>query len=821
MADGGPWAAARAGLSVDARLWRRIGMRSRVLLVGIAVVVVMSTQVAGRNRTAAVLMIGGLVLTALMFGARYVVTEPSATWRRGWGFVGASVGLFALTSALRAGNLVYTTAPPLQVVSLLANIVGFTGLVVLMHHRAPRRTVRAALEALVVAGCVGYIGWVLTVVAGGTASLSLVLLSANAASAWVAARLLLLGSDRPVVLGVLAAGWAGKLAANFVAFTLSSAGDVNGRGLAAIQLWVLGAWVFGALHPSLGKRFGLVRERDVNDVNARTAVFASSVLMVLAIIGLQVLFGSNSNVVFVGASVLPTAVVLHMAYQMFDRSRVEYRATHDGLTGLPNRRAFEDAVAAALESPDGAPFALVVLDLDRFKSVNDSLGHSDGNLVLTAVAERLRTEMREPDLAARISGDEFALLLHGVDDSIADAAAGAVFDTFAEPFDVAEREVFISTSVGIAVWPTDGAAGDELLERADTALHEAKTRGRNRYVRYRRGMSARADLRLALESSLQTSIEAGEMALHYQPQVSLADGRVVGFEALARWRHPGVGFISPSAFVTLAEECGFIHALGAWAIEEACRQIAAWRAAGLPVVPVAVNVSAHQITAGSLADVVERSLATYDVPGELLEIELTESVLVDDFAQVSDFLDRAQQLGVRTAIDDFGTGYSGLRYLAQMPIDTLKIDRSFVAELGEGGSDKGIVRAVIGLAATLGLEVVAEGVETAEQAQILRGYGCDRLQGFLVSRAVAADDVPRLLLTETLMAWPAESSAPIVAEQPTVASPPADRRVTAVLEAVCRSDMPAVLDVDVVESVITALHARPSRRRAAKATSAA
>jgi diguanylate cyclase (GGDEF)-like protein len=507
---------------------------------------------------------------------------------------------------------------------------------------------------------------------------------------------------------------------------------------------------------------------------------------------------------------------------MFDRSRVEHRAFHDALTGLPNRRAFEDNLLIATEAQDATPFAVVVLDLDRFKNINDSLGHGDGNLVLAAVAERLRTEMREPDVAARISGDEFALLLHGIDDAIADAVGGAVVDSFAEPFVVGDHEVFVSASVGISVWPVDGATGDELLKHADTALHEAKARGRNRHERYRRDMSARATLRLALESSLQTSIDAGEMALYYQPQVSLVDGHIVGLEALARWRHPGVGFISPAAFVTLAEECGFIQTLGAWAIEEACRQIAAWRSAGLPVVPVAVNVSAHQFASGSLADVVERSLATYDVPGELLEIELTESVLVDDFAQVSEFLERAQELGVRTAIDDFGTGYSGLRYLAQMPIDTLKIDRSFVSELGDGGSDKGIVRAVIGLAASLGLDVVAEGVETGEQARILRDYGCARLQGFLVSRAVPGDEVPHLLLTETLLAWPLASEGPLVIEPPAVVElPSSDRRVTAVLEAVCRSEVPAVLDVDVVESVITALHQRKPRGAGGRATSAA
>ena len=822
MRERGRRLAAAFGRTVAARVWQRLSVRSRVLVAAIAAVVVVSTRIAPAHPRTAVVLIGALVVFALLNGARRVAADPSASWRRGWGLLGAAFCVFALSSALRIGNLLYTTTGPLNGLSIVGNVIAFTGLVVLMRHRSPGRTLHAALESVVIAGCVGYVGWVLTAVAGGSIGLMLPLIVANAANVWLAARLLLIGPDRPVILTVLAGCWAAKLSANFVAFALAGAGDVSGRGLANLQLWVLGGWAFAAMHRSLGPRFAVVRARDIADVNARTAVFASSGLMVLALVGLQVLFGAKTDVVLVGASVLPIAVVLHMVYQLFDRGRVEHRAFHDPLTGLPNRRAFEDGVAGAVEGEDTGPFAVVMVDLDRFKNINDSMGHSEGNLLLAAVASRLDQEMREPDLAARVSGDEFALLLHGVDATIADAAAGAVLDAFAEPFTVGGREVFVSASVGISIWPVDGTTAEELVKHADTALHEAKLRGRNRHERYRRDLSARATLRLALESSLQTSIDAGEMTLHYQPQVSLENGHVVGLEALARWQHPGVGFISPAAFITLAEECGFIQTLGAWAIEEACAQIARWRAAGLPVVPVAVNVSAHQFTAGSLADVVERSLATYDVPGELLEIELTESVLVDDFTQVSEFLERAQQLGLRTAIDDFGTGYSGLRYLAQMPIDTLKIDRSFVSELGDGGSDKGIVRAVIGLAASLGLDVVAEGVETAEQARILRDYGCGRLQGFLVSRAMRADDVPHVLLTETLLAWPVESPGPLVAN-PQVAPQPAaaDRRVTAVLEAVCRSESPAVLDVDVVEAVITALHSRPVARRGRGTTSAA
>jgi len=370
--------------------------------------------------------------------------------------------------------------------------------------------------------------------------------------------------------------------------------------------------------------------------------------------------------------------------------------------------------------------------------------------------------------------------------------------------------------IGIATYPLNGRDAESLLKHADTAMYQAKSRGRNSYEFYSSDMSARATVKLSLESSLHSALERGQLTLHFQPQVSMVNGALVGFEALARWRHPRLGYISPYAFIPLAEESGLIAPLGEWALESVCRQLVQWRAAGLPVVPVAVNVSAQQLVNSSVGDLIERVLTESGLPGSLLEVELTETVLVDDVRRVSNFLERLQALGVRTSIDDFGTGYSGLSYLAQMPINSLKIDRSFVQQIGSPSGDHGIVGAIIALAGNLGLEVVAEGVETVPQARSLLEHGCGRMQGYLVSPPVPADRVPALLERQTLFVWP-EGDQVVTMTRPhqvdrTLAPLLTDPRVAALLQAVCSADASAVFDADVLAAVLSALQpaARPA-----------
>jgi diguanylate cyclase (GGDEF)-like protein len=386
----------------------------------------------------------------------------------------------------------------------------------------------------------------------------------------------------------------------------------------------------------------------------------------------------------------------------------------------------------------------MVVDLDRFTGINDSLGHAAGDELLRQTAQRMRASVRDEDTVARLGGDEFAFLLphvSGVEGAL--AVARRVLAAFADPIELAGQPVTVSPSIGISLFPQDGDDAESIVAGADAAMYRAKERGRNTFEIFSPALRQEANEQLALEAALRRGLAASEFILHYQPKVDLKTGRITGAEALIRWNHPEKGLLYPGSFVPVAEQAGLIGGLGEFVIAAACEQLAAWRADGLPDLTVAVNVSAHEL-GEHLVDYVTGALRLACIPGQCLELELTESAALDSLELTVQVIQALRALGVTCSIDDFGTGYCGLSYLNRLPIDALKIDRSFITELS-GGSDT-IVTAVIALGHSLGLKVIAEGVETADQLAYLASRGCDEMQGYLFSKPVPADEFAALVL---------------------------------------------------------------------------
>ena len=421
--------------------------------------------------------------------------------------------------------------------------------------------------------------------------------------------------------------------------------------------------------------------------------------------------------------------------------RLSFLANYDPVTTLPNRNLFTDRLAQAMRNAErrGTRLALLFLDLDSFKTVNDTLGHAAGDALLTQVAERLTSVIRTADTVSRLGGDEFTIILENLArDEDAARVAQKIGEQSSRPYQIMSREVFVSTSIGIALYPADGNTVDTLLMSADAAMYRAKASGRNNFQFYTKEANAGARERLELSSELRRALERAEFALHYQPQVTAHDGRVVGFEALLRWHSPVRGDVPPALFIPLLEETGLIVPVGQWVLREACRWASGVAAFGDSAPLISVNLSARQFAHPDLYRTVEAALSGSRLPAQRLELEITESSLIDPQMNVST-MDRLKQIGARLTIDDFGTGYSSLSYLKRFPIDRLKIDASFVRDVASDHDDAAIATAIIGLGRTLELRVVAEGVETPEQLEFLRREGCDEIQGYLVAKPMTGD----------------------------------------------------------------------------------
>jgi diguanylate cyclase (GGDEF)-like protein/PAS domain S-box-containing protein len=425
-------------------------------------------------------------------------------------------------------------------------------------------------------------------------------------------------------------------------------------------------------------------------------------------------------------------------------------AQHDPLTGLPNRLLFADRLSQAIHTAHRhrRKCAVLFIDLDRFKQINDSFDHSYGDRVLTAVAERLRGLFREDDTIARMGGDEFTVILsHLRHDQDAALVAGKILDLFKAPFEVLDNSVFLGASVGISLYPEHGTTVDDLVRNADTAMYRAKDSGRNTFQYYSRDLTTKAVERVRLESSLHRALEGGEFLLHYQPQLDLARGTLRGLEALVRWQPPESGLISPVTFIPLAEESGIIIPIGTWVLGEACRQMKVWLDHGLVAAEtlISVNLSPKQFDQPGLVDLIDRILTTTGLAPSQLELEITESTVMRSVEQAGSVLHRLRELGVKVAIDDFGTGYSSLIHLKRLPLTTLKIDKTFVSDIPHDANDTAITRAVIAMAKSLSLEALAEGVETQAQCDFLIREGCPHGQGYLFSRPQNAREIEPFL----------------------------------------------------------------------------
>jgi diguanylate cyclase (GGDEF)-like protein len=421
--------------------------------------------------------------------------------------------------------------------------------------------------------------------------------------------------------------------------------------------------------------------------------------------------------------------------------QLRHLATHDALTGLPNRVLMDDRIGQciALADRQNQTFAVIVLDVDRFKMVNDSFGHRVGDELLKEVALRLKGVVRDVDTVARLGGDEFVLIItQSPEADAAENVAARIIEVMQTPVRIAGIDVHTTSSMGIAFYPRDASTIEALLAHADAAMYFAKQKGRNNFQCFMPRMDTATQEKVRLETDMHVALERGQFQLHYQPKINTATGAMHGAEALLRWTHPELGEVPPSKFIPIAEESGLIGAIGAWVVREACRQARAWQDNGLPSLRVAVNLSASQFRQGDLLSIIRDALHSAGLEARFLEVELTESVVMSDPEESIAILEQLSAMGVLVSVDDFGTGYSSMSYLRRLPIDKIKIDRGFIGEVMSRPDDASIVRAIVSLAHSLKLKVVAEGVESVEQLEFLKTLGCDQYQGFHFSPALPA-----------------------------------------------------------------------------------
>jgi len=761
-------------LSARQARWAGPVQVSRIFFLLMAMLAVMVPVLPAGSSAVPVLVVGAgaFALVALVMASLQLRAHPAPSWTASQR--DPFVVLGAALAALMAPAAVSLTAagPALDLVrwssTMVAAVLATGAFLIMVRDLTPGRAADALHLSAIIATVVGLLAWVagqrlfppdltelgptVTLLLPALLDLVVVCLALHTLQlrtrtcAWwmLMAWVLVLASDASRLLGELTGG---SLAA----------GPLAGTRIVAFGL--LGA---AALHPSATQAAEPAFAPLDRLPSSQIWLVGFAVVLGPAILGLGLHEPRSAQLVVAFSAGLSLLVVTYLVRLVQGRAKFEHRAHHDELTGLANRTLFEDRAAVAIEHArrsDGH-CAVLFLDLDRFKNVNDSLGHAVGNLLLQAVAKRLRAATRADDTVARLGGDEFVVLLPDLDDPAkATAVASAVLDAFGEPFSVSGHRVFASPSIGIAVFPADGRDSDALLKNADTAMYRAKARGRRTYCTYESSMNDHAQERLALEGRLHGAIERDELRLHYQPKINLSTGRVTGMEALLRWEHPELGLLHPTSFISLAEESGLIVPLGEWALNEACRQNQAWSDAGFAPLVVAVNLSLRQFQQQRIEDVTARILRSTGLDPRLLELELTESLAMHEPDHVTATLSDLRAIGVTCSIDDFGTGYSGLSQLTRLPIDKLKIDKSFVATI-DSDREAPIVMAVVALAHGLGLQVVAEGVETDAQLVRLQELGCDEMQGFLFSRPVSAEHFEQLLMLEAVCPGPGRLVGP-------------------------------------------------------------
>nr|MBA2689187.1 EAL domain-containing protein [Burkholderiales bacterium] len=439
------------------------------------------------------------------------------------------------------------------------------------------------------------------------------------------------------------------------------------------------------------------------------------------------------------------------------QERIQHLATHDGLTDLPNRVMFSQVLKLAIQSARryGRHFAVLFIDLDRFKIINDTLGHDAGDTLLKEMSQRIKDNLRSSDFVARLGGDEFVVLVQEINDAEqAATVARKLLSVLIKPVMIVGQECRVTASIGISRYPLDAQDEQALMKNADIAMYLAKEEGKNNFQFYSKDIKTQSLERLTMETSLRRALERTEFFLHYQAKLDLKSGAITGVEALVRWQHPDLGLISPLQFIPLAEETGLIVPIGKWVLQTACAQNVAWQRAGLPPVCMAVNLSPRQFADENLLLDLASVLEETAMRPELLELEITESMVMVNIDRAAKQLTAIKKMGVRLAIDDFGTGYSSLAQIKRFPIDTIKVDRSFIRELPQDAEDKAITEAIIAMGKSLSLTVVAEGVETEEQQSFLRDHACDEMQGYYFSKPVPPEQFAELLGTHVAVQSP-------------------------------------------------------------------
>ena len=705
-----------------------------------------------------------VIVTGCCFvGLSVVRSGPGVKWP--WWLLVVAVSLWGVAAVVReatgaTGDLSSSRSllPDLFAVpgylALVAAVVG------LLHARRLVRDPGLALDAAMLALGAATLSWAFLVLpllerdAAPVAKLSIsIYLPISACLVALAARLAFAPGIRSVayrlVLGAMVAMFVGDLTYLLVETHVAEP-PANLRELPYLVGVALGA---GALtHPSFRRLVSPAPRRVGGTGTLRIALLATALLVPVVVL---LPGGSLSHRLVSGGLgvTLTTVAIVRLLLALRDQAgseaRLAHQATHDALTGLPNRTLVLEHIDGLLVRglTTGREVALLFIDIDQFKLINDSLGHPLGDDLLMVAAERLRGTVGREHMVGRMSGDEFVVVADGIDSLTAHAMAERVRLAFAEPFALPAGDVFASVSIGVAVAARgDATDATTLIRDADTAMYDAKAAGRNTVSVFDTDMRDRVARRVMLERALRSAIDDGRLTVHYQPIVSLPLGRVLGFEALVRWRE-GDGMMPTGEFVAIAEETGLIVPMGAWVLDQACGDIARWRAElpGAALLYVSVNLSPRQVRESDVIDTVAECLTAHDLPGQALSLEITENVMLEDTLGTAAVLGGLRELGVSLAIDDFGTGFSSLAYLKRFAVGRLKIDRAFVSGIGHDRSDESLVEAVVALAGAFGMGTVAEGVETHEQAARLVDLGCYEAQGYYFSRPVPADEVPDVL----------------------------------------------------------------------------